>query len=209
MKQLAWAILFIGLCSSVWSAPIYRAGQSSSTLSSLLHGEVSADYQFSSQKMETKREDQTTSAIRGWNVRALWTPISWFSIGAEMSEFGDEKLKEAFVSSYETNRIAGLIKLTLSPDTSPRVYVLAGYGRTEHQINYDHSTIVTKKWPAHDKKNIPYWMAGLGVEVDVWKTVFVGLEGNILRHQTTGLPRYYKTTSRTETALRVRAGVRF
>jgi len=210
MRQLAWVFFILGgVALPALSAPEYRAGQSPSNVYSLLHGEISVAYQLSSQKMETEEEDLDTSALKGWDVRVLWAPLPWLSVGAEMTQFGDEKMKQAFVSSYEKNRLAGLVKFTLSPNTTPRVYVLAGYGRTAHQLNYDHSTVATLTWPGGEKKNIPYWMAGLGVEADVWKMVFVGLEGNILRHQTTELPRYYKTDSKTETALRVRAGVRF
>ncbi len=212
MKQLAWVFFVLcGMSLPAFSAPQYRAGESSPAISSLLHGEISAAYQLSSQKMETKEEDLDTSALKGWDVRALWAPLTWLSVGAEMTQFGDEKMKRALVSSYETNRLAGVVKFTLSPNTSPRVYALVGYGRTEHQLNYDHTTnpIATRKWPGSEKKNIPYWMAGLGVEVNLWKVAFVGVEGNIFRHQTTDLPRYYKTDSKTETALRVRVGVRF
>ncbi len=214
MKHLAWAFLFLGMSIPVVSAPIYRAGESSSsTLVALLHGEVSADYQFTSQKMKAKLDDSETSSLKGWNVRALWTPLRWLSVGAEMTRFGDEEIKEAFISSYKTNRVAGLVKLTLSPSTSPRVYVLGGYGYTHHQLNYDHSInpIAMRKWPANEKKNIPYWIIGLGIEVDVWKVMFVGVEGNYLRHQTTKLPhsQFYKTDSQSETQVRVRVGVRF
>lgn len=212
MKRLAWVFFILGGISlPALSAPQYRAGEDPSAVYSLLHGEISAAYQLSSQKMETKEEDVSTSALKGWDVRALWTPLPWLSVGAEMTRFGDEKLKSAFVSSYESNRMTGLVKLTLSPNTTPRVYVLAGYGRTQHQLNYDHAAhpIDLQSWPGSEKKTIPYWMAGLGVEMNVWKVVFVGLEGNILRHQTTTLPRFYKTNSKIETALRVRVGVRF
>lgn len=128
-----------------------------------------------------------------------------------MTHFGNEKLRVAMVDPYKTDRIAGLVKLTLTPNTSPRLYILGGYGRTSHHIHYDHSIdpIGLQKWPSSEKKNIPYWMAGVGIEIDVWKTVFIGMEGNLLRHQSTTLPRLYKTNSKTETAFRIRAGVHF
>ena len=211
MKHLAWAFLFVcGMSMPVLSAPLYRAGEAGGELPPWLHGEVSADYQFSSQKMETKQEDATTSSLHGWNVRALWTPLSWLSVGAEMGKFGDKELKEVFISSYETSRWAGIVKLTLSPNTSPRVYVVAGYGQMQHQLNYDHAAdpLAWRHWPASEKKSTSFWMAGLGVEVTVWKMLFVGMEGNLLRHQTMQLARIYKTNSKIETVLRLRAGVR-
>lgn len=210
MRHLAWAVLILlGSCIPTLAAPEYRAGQPASAVSSLLHGEISADYQFSSQKLNTERGDQSTSALKGWNVRALWTPLSWLSVGAEMTQFGEQEMRAAYISSYEARRIGGLVKFTLSPNTTPRMYLLAGYGKTYHQLEYDHSTVITNTWPGQEKKSIPYWMIGLGVEVDVWKSVFLGAEGNLFHHQTAQLPRFYQTDSKTETMLRVRAGVRF
>ena len=159
--------------------------------------------------MELNNQELTTSSLHGMGLRALWTPLTWMSIGVEMDRFGKKSMPEAFVSSYKTNRVGAVIKFTLSPDTAPRVYALVGYGRTSHRIAYDHSSVITATWPGQEKKNIRYWMLGLGLETDVWKNVFVGIEGNVLRHQTTQLMRYYQTHSKTETALRLRAGVHF
>ena len=209
MKHLAWAFIILLLSSSGVAAPQYRAGQSSSSLYGWLHGEVSADYQFSSQKMELTNQDLATSTLHGMGLRALWAPLTWLSVGVEMGRFGKKSMPEAFVSSYKTNRMGAVIKFTLSPDTAPRIYALAGFGKTFHQIEYDHSSVITATWPGQEKKNIRYWMAGLGLETDVWKDVFVGIEGNVLRHQTTQLMRYYQTNSKTETMLRLRAGVHF
>ena len=208
MRHLA--LLFVMVISLPGVAsPIYRAGQSPLAASSLLHGELSADYQFSSQKMKIVTGEDKTSALKGWNIRALWAPLSWLAVGAEMTRFQDEDLKNLFVSSYKTNRVGALVKATFSPNTSPRVYAVAGYGRTSHKLTYDHSSLITNTWPGHDKKNIHYWMLGLGIEVDVWRSVFIGAEGNWLRHQSTKLARYYKADSQNETTLRIRAGVRF
>lgn len=209
MKQLAWVVLIVGgLSLPALSAPVYQAGQPAASVRTWLHGEISADYQFASQYLETDEGSENTSALKGWGGRALWAPLPWLSIGAELTQFGDESLKEAFVSSYEKTRLVGLVKFTLSPNTSPRVYLLAGYGRDKHEINYDHAAMLAT-WPESDSKTTSFWMLGLGAEVNVWKIVFVGVEGNILRHQTTQLPRFYQIDSKTETALRVRAGVRF
>ena len=209
MKQLAWLFLLLGICLPIYAGPEYRAGQTPSTVHSLLHGEVSADYQWTSHQMELVTHEGSTSKLEGWNVRALWTPVSWLSVGAEMTQFNEEDLKDFFVSAYKTQRVGGLVKFTLSPNTSPRVYVVGGYGRTTHQLDYVHSFIRTRTWPNHDKKNIPYWLIGLGLEVDVWRNLFVGVEGNLTHHQSTKLVHYYKTDSNKETTVRVRAGVRF
>ena len=208
MKHLAW-LLCLGISMPLMAGPVYRAGQSSSSADSLFHGELSADYQFSSQKMQLTTGEDSTSALKGGNVRALWAPLPWLAVGAEMTRFNDENLKNYFVSSFKTRRMGALVKVNFSPNTSPRVYALAGYGRTTHQLNYDHSSVMTRAWPGHDKKNISYWMAGLGLEVDVWRGIFVGGEGNVLFHSSKDLARYYKLDHKTETTVRVRAGIRF
>ena len=209
MKHLAW--LFCVLCAScaVMAGPVYRAGQSPTKGISLLHGELSGGYLFSSQKMQLVTQEDATAALKGWNVRALWAPLSWLAVGAEMTRFNDENLKEYFVSSYKTNRVGALVKFTFTPNTSPRVYAIAGYGHTTHQLNYDHSSIITRTWPGHDKKNTTYWMAGLGLEVDVWRGLFVGGEGNIVFHSSKNLARYYKMDASVERTIQVRVGVRF
>ena len=209
MRLLALASCLILLTLPSWASPIYRAGQDKDSTYCWLHGEISADYQFSSQRMELVTKEDNTAALKGWGLRALWTPVSWLGIGAETTRFENESFKEFFVSSYQNNRVGGLLKATLSPDTNPRVYLLAGYGRISHKLEYDHSSIITASWPTAEKKKAGYWMLGIGLETNVWKSVFVGVEGNVFRYTSTQLKRYYQTNSKTETSIRLRAGVRF
>ena len=132
------------------------------------------------------------------------------AVGAEATRFNDVDLKAYFVDAYQVKRLGGVVKLTLSPDTNPRVYLLAQYGRSSHRLNYVRSA-ETASWPDHHTTHTPYWMVGLGLEMDVWKAIFVGVEGDIVKYTSTTLDRlrYYQTNNKKGTALRLRMGVRF
>ncbi len=193
--------------ATVFSAPIYRAGEPVSTVRSIWHGELSGGYLFSSHRLENTVESEKSSRLQGLNGRALWAPLSWLAVGAEMTRLGSEKLAPA-IKSYEVNQVAGIVKLTLSPNTTPRFYVLAGWGKSEHKLTYDRSYLPFRK-RAPVEKDFHFWTVGLGVEADVWKIVFVGVEGNLTHYNKTRLTDFYAISSKTQTSLAVRAGLRF
>lgn len=209
MKLLAWVFCSILLCSGVaaFGAPVYRAGEKVSSARSIWHGEVSAGYVLSSHQLENTVDGDKTSRLRGGEVRALWTPLSWLAVGMEMSRLGNEKLAPA-IKEYKVGRVAGIVKLTLSPDTTPRFYLLAGLGKSEHRLTYDRSLPPFRnRLPV--EKDFSFWTLGLGMEVDVWKFVFVGAEGTLTHYSKTQLTEFYALSSKTETALHLRVGVRF
>ncbi|MBP5430098.1 MAG: hypothetical protein J6Y25_04385 [Elusimicrobiaceae bacterium] len=201
---LTWMIFCIAL--PVCADPIYRAGQTSSSWTSLLHGEVSVDYTFSSLKLEDYLEEYSSDRLHGFGGRALWTPLPWLGAGIEGTLFGKTDLQEAMVNSYKASRVGAVVKLTLTPDTNPRFYLLVGLGRTTHELNF--RRWIGNSWPTV-KKSIPYWALGLGVETTIWKNFFMGVEGNILWNQSTQLWRYHKIADHSEISLRIRGGVRF
>lgn len=157
-------------------------------------------------KLQDYLEESSSSALRGMNGRALWSPLPWLALGAEYTRFFQTDLTAALVDTYRVNRMGGIIKLTLAPNTLPRLYLLAGYGRTVHKLNF--ARLPGMQW-SPIRKDIPYWLAGLGIEMDVWECVFAGLEGNILWNNNRRLGPYHQTSSKVDTSLQLRMGVRF
>ena len=209
MKLLAgvFAVSLLVLHVSAFGGPIYRAGQKVSASRSVWHGELSAGYMFSSHKLEYVTEEDSSSRLRGGEVRALWAPLSWLAVGAEFSKLGGEKFPPV-IETYKISRLAGILKLTLSPNTTPRVYLVGGFGHSKHKLIYDHSYFPVRKY-SPVTVGMSFWVAGLGIEVDVWKGIFVGAEGNVVYYSKGQLSEIFKMSSRTETNLRVRGGVRF
>lgn len=203
MKLLAW-ILPIFLCAlSAMSTPLYRAGQpKTSTATQWLHGEISAGYAFSNVSLQDYLGQSSSGNLHGWNARALWTPLPWLSAGVEYVRYADKSLTPALVEHYRQSRVGAVVKFTLSPDTNPRVYLLGGYGRGVHHIDF------TSAGSAYRKQQ-NYWMAGLGTEVSVYKAVFVAAEGSVYVYPSAKIALHYKLSSRVQTALGLRAGVRF
>ena len=209
MKLLAkvFAIGLLVLHASAFGGPIYRAGEKVSTARSVWHGELSAGYVFSSHKLEYATEEDSSSRLRGAEARALWAPLSWLAVGAEFGKLGGEKFLPV-VESDSGRRWAGILRLPLAPNTAPRVYLVGGFGRSEHKLTYDHSYFPVRKYPPVTV-GMNFWTAGLGIEADVWKGIFVGVEGNVVYYSKGQLSEIFKMSSRTETNLRVRGGVRF
>ena len=208
MRLLAWVFSSVLLCCSVsgWGTPIYRAGENVSSARSIWHGEVSGGYGFSSHQLKENRDGNKSSRLHETDVRALWAPLSWLAVGVEMDWFDDGKMAPA-VKKYKVNQTAGIIKLTLAPNTTPRFYIVAGVGKSKNKITYDRSLKQFNRLPV--EKEIPFWKIGLGLEVDVWKIVFIGTEGTLTRYNKTKMTEIYELSSKTETALHIRAGVRF
>lgn len=206
MKLRAWAFLTVLLSLpfvSADGAPLYQAGQGrSSTVTNFLHGEISAGYQFSNAFVQDYSEQYASSHLRGAGVRALWSPLAWLSAGAEYTRLGKADLEEAWVSSYTLSRIGAVIKFTLSPDTNPRLYLLGGFGRSEHRLEF------SKMFSSH-KKSQTYWTTGLGVECSVYKSVFVAAEATMHWEKSVYIHPLYKLSSHAQTELQLRAGVRF
>ena len=207
MRLLAWVFcsVLLGAGVTAQSTPIYRVGDKVSSARSIWHGEVSAGYIFSSQQLESTIESDKTPRLQGFEMRALWAPLAWLAVGAQATRLGDEKLAP-FVKEYKVDSVAGVMKLTLSPDTTPCFYLLAGLGKSKHKLTYDHSLPIYGK-PV--EKDFSFWMLGLGVETDVWKFIFVGIEGTLTHYNKTQMTAFYSISSKMQTALHLRAGVRF
>lgn len=197
----------LGWSASVQGAPLYRAGKTHSLAQSWLHGEISAGYVFSSHQMQNFTQEDVTSRLRGGEVRALWAPTSWLAAGIELTRFKNEDLLPV-LQKYQVQQVAALFKLSLSPDTNPRFYVLAGVGKSKHKLEYNRNFLPVHNYASIDK-SIPFGLTGLGVEIDVWKAVFIGLEGTLTYYKKVKLSNYYELSSHVETALHLRTGVKF
>lgn len=208
MRLPAWAFINLLLLLSLpaLASPVYRAGEKGS-LRSVLHGEVSASYLFSSHQVQSFTKEDVSEHLKGMQGRALWAPLGWLAVGAEFTSLQQTELLP-MVEKYKTHRTAGVVKLTLSPNTNPRFYLLAGLGKSQHRLEYNRSFRPVRRRAPVDK-DFSYWTVALGTEADVWKFIFIAAEGSLLRYSGTKLANYYELTSRTETALHLRAGIRF
>ena len=146
MTLRAWAfVISLLTCTTiVWGTPIYRAGEKTSTSRSWLHGEISAGYLFSSNQVEYVSAEDASSRLNGAELRALWSPLPWLALGAEFEKLGNEKLSP-MIEKYAVDRLGGIVKLTLSPNTTPRFYLIGSYGKSKHRLKYDHSYFPVRK----------------------------------------------------------------
>ena len=205
MKKIM-VLLFLFLPVTLCAAPLYRAGAHKNAADDFSRWEVSADGVLSSAEVSDVRGQNALNGTGGLGLRGVYSVRPWLGLGAEGAYFPARSFGP-FVDAYQTARIGTVAKLSLSPDTSPRVYFILGAGVSRHRFTF-RKTPATAHWKTR-RTDIPYVQAGLGLEVTVWKGWFAGLEGNMLYNTKTALTPYYRLGARWEKTLRLRAGVRF
>ena len=138
--------------------------------------------------------------LNGLSGRALVAFLPWLSVGAEGTWFEKEK-DIAYVSSYKARRYGLIGKFTLTPDTEPKVYLLGGYGKTKQSFTY--------LFPLNETHQTNYFLVGVGLDVDIWKNIFLAAEGYGLYNTHRHISRFFEQQHRLETGVLVRVGVKF
>lgn len=198
-----WFGLFLLVCFPLFSfAQQYRARQKASA-PSFDRWEISAAWVISSQEASVKNGSTSLDGLHGLTARALFYPLAYLGVGVEGTQFADEKLSP-LVTSYKAHQLGIIGKLNLSPNTNPRVYVTVGAGKTFYKLGY---ASVARR--SEDKRNITYLTGGLGVEIDVWKSLFLALEGRLFYHTQTELTRFYALSKKISFDGRLGVGIRF
>lgn len=136
----------------------------------------------------------------GLSGRVLLEVTPWLSLGIEDTWFQKEK-NIPFVAHYRENRYAILSKWTLTPDTRPKTYLLVGAGETKRELQYT--------FALQHKVYTRYLLAGLGVEVPLWKEWFLALEGYGVYNFHKTVDRFFALNHRFEPGIGGRVGVRF
>lgn len=136
----------------------------------------------------------------GLSGRALFVLSPRFALGAEGTWFEKEK-DISFVSSAKARRYGAAFKFTLTPNTQPNVYLLAGAGKTKREFTYNFSFSETS--------STNYVSLAVGVEAELWHGIFVAAEGYEIYNVHAHCGKFFKTRHRLEPGLVVRAGVKF
>ena len=142
-----WQTLFLisFLAVSCWGADTYHAGEATSSVrNSKSWLELSVGGTRSFAKLEDKGGYEQLSHLDGISGRALWTVFPWLGIGVEGTRFQTEK-EIAFVDSYKMLRYGLISKLTFTPDTQPKVYLLLGAGKTKREFDYAFPLVESEK----------------------------------------------------------------
>lgn len=206
MKKFYLLLFLVACAGNLFPAPLYRAGETKSPAADFYRWEVGADYVYASAQLEDKYGSAALRAVQGIGLRALYSLTPYIGVGAEGEHFFAQSFGN-FVSKYEQDRAGILLKLTLSPDVSPRVYGVLGIGKSRHRFAY-RKTPATLFWK-NGTSSATYLQAGLGVETDIWKNCFIGAEGDFNYSPTTSLNFYYRLKRKWAFSGRLRLGVRF
>lgn len=163
------------------------------------HIEMSAGLSYSNLQVNDRANEKMFARENGWSIRGLVYPARWVGIGAEGMQFGRKNLPGQ--NTYRDRRVGLLTKWILTPDTTPSLYVLVGVGRQEQQVSYQNVWTST----SHTR----YTQAGLGVDIPLYRYLFVGAEGQMIYHARQDVDNLLVLNRRLEYIFSLHLGVRF
>ncbi len=198
-----WQALFLVsflIGTALQAQEVYHAGEYIPAVEKRNWVEISAAATRSFYRLQdVGKQDQLTHQT-GLSGRALLVLTPWLGIGAEGTWFEKEK-SIAYVPGYKTIRYGLIGKFTLTPDTQPSVYVLAGTGKTKREFSY--------AFNLQETDTTSYILSGVGLEVSVFRGLFIAAEVdgvyNLHRH----VSRFFALNRRWEIEVSARAGIRF
>lgn len=196
MKHFLLLALLLFSVSSY--AQIYRAEQGTPVNFSRL--EVSVGMGLASSSLQDPSGDTIIHDKNFTDFRLLYGLSSRFALGPAIY-FSNKQDNQPLISSYKTRRLGILGKFNLSPDTTPRSYAVAEAGAMKRSISYLRSL--------EDSATSPYLMFGLGTEVDIYSSFFLGLEGRVSYFFKDKLGPFFQLNSPWEASFTLRTGFHF
>jgi len=193
-------LLFVGLCTPLtFAQTVYHVGSATEAPTTFDRWEISAGLIGTSRTISPQRGNETFfSHQHGTSLRALYYAAPWLAFGLEGTDFRTRHTSE--ISRFRTRQIQALVKFTLTPNTQPAVYVLAGAGRNYHSFDY------TFNWS--ETAHTSYLFNGIGMELRVYKTIFTAAEWDVLYHLHTRMGSFCHG-NRHEQVIAGRVGIRF
>ena len=182
-------------------AQIYHAGEENSAGTPRRNWvEISAAGTRSFSTLQDGGNNKQISHQDAFSGRALFLVTPNLGLGIEGTWFEEEK-SIPFVPSYKVQRYGVVGKWTLTPDTAPKAYLLAGAGKTKRQLRYE--------FPLSEESKTNYYLAGVGLDVRVWHNFFVAAELAAVYNAHEKIGKFFHLKHRWETEASLRAGVRF
>lgn len=180
----------------------YRAGQSQSA-AAFARWEAAAAWRVSAQEAQVKNGSTSTDGLHGLSARVLVYPLRYVAVGVEGTQFSSQTLAP-LVEDYKSRRLGVVGKVHLSPDTNPRIYLTLGAGKSFYRLNY-----VPAAHHGADKKDIFYLSGGVGLEISLYKSLFLAAEVQLFYHSQTELTAFYALSKRYSLDGNLGIGVRF
>ena len=205
MKQflLSSVFLLFGFSASfcqIYRAQEYNTDKDDAARSAASRWEISAALQASTLEMRDFVGQKLTQGEIGASVRMLYFVAPWIALGAE-GAFASAGKRDDLLDIYKSYRLEGLSKLSLTPNTSPRSYLVLGGGVSYREVAY------LNVWD--EKASLPYLMFGWGLETDICGNWFGGLELRGVYHLKDIQSDYFYLPHRWEGQMQLRVGLRF
>lgn len=204
MKRILISGVFLLIFSSSLFSQSYRAQdyytKEKQDFSGLTRWEISAGFKGSSGQVRDFFGQNLSQGEYGLEMRFLYSLTEWFSFGVEgMVSFPFKQ--DVSLDDYKTQSLTALVKLTFTPQSSPRAYLLLGMGEAYKEAQYFDSWKYTAQ--------VSYLTFGWGIETDISGAWFGGLELRGIYNLDLRETDYFSFVRRWEGAVHLRTGIRF
>ncbi|MBO7190876.1 MAG: hypothetical protein J6V32_02055 [Elusimicrobiaceae bacterium] len=199
MMKKVYVSLSLLLAPLLGAGQIYHAGESAPTVSSVKHWEASLGWQTSGQSVQGRLGERLFDSADGLSLRGLYYPTAWLGVGLEGVWF--DKKDFPVENTYKDVRYGVISKWVLTPQTKPAVYLLLGAGLRKQRTSYMHTV--------NNTANTGYGLTGLGLELDIYRGIFIQAEGQALYNTRRKVDNFTQLAHRLELSVALRGGVRF
>lgn len=202
MKKLALFCIILCAFPSAVNAQIYNPTQSSyrPVFSTLPPWEVSLGLTGVFSPIKETDGERLLGQQGGGSLRALYYLKPWLGMGIEGTWFFPSSANPV-VDKYKVRRGGVVGKLVVGREVPVRPYGVVATGISRREVEYSFN------WAQHYSAN--YVAFGLGVEIDMSATSFVGAEVRGIYNTSTEIGRFVRLESRREIEASLCLGLRF
>lgn len=128
---------------------------------------------YSDGSITDTQDNEISRGMYGWRGRLLVRLSDIVSLGVEGQTLKSHDMKTKMLVPFRRKEWAALAKLTLTPGTTPPIYVLLGIGQSAQRTKF----VLQQN---ELKRGSMMLVGGIGAEINVWKGLF--LSGEYMLH---------------------------
>ncbi len=109
---------------------------------------------------------EITRRMTGWRATALLPLSSVFAVGAQVEKLKAHDMATSMITPIKRDSWAALLRITLTPNTEPQLYLLLGAGQAKYKSKFPLQTHTLDG-------STPLLLLGAGIDIKIWKGLHV------------------------------------
>lgn len=139
--------------------------------------------------------------MEGWRTSAFVRVYRTLSVGAQFEKLSEKDQRTNLITPIKQQTWAALVKWTITPDTQPQLYIVAGAGQTKYSSRFP---LARNTLDGHSMS----WIGAIGADIRIWRTLH--LQGEYqLQYDTKPWKNFALTGPRTRQSLSAALSIQF